>query len=385
MWYNKTVYDYVKVTTMDNIKEITHKTRQVLMGTRVIENRAKYYMLCYGCSVIHFVFTALFFYAGIGFLSGINIVATIFYIVVAAIFIPKEKYEILFILAFFEAELNAAISSILLGSGYDFMIYTLSLIPGAFYLANTWKTEKKESGFDPIPMASSLIVGFFYILVDVLYRVVRPVYTGDVITGLRPVFHYFNIMIADTLLLTFAILFALEVRHFQKLLSDENSRLGEMAARDPLTTAFNRRSFHLKVKEAIDSDDNISFGFVILDIDNFKKVNDTYGHIVGDKVLVGTATTLREKIRENDIFCRWGGEEFLVMVRGTKEECALVAERIRSSIAEQIFETENTDFSVTATLGIAMYEKGQSIRALVDLADQKLYYGKTHGKNQVVK
>lgn len=367
------------------MREITHIIRQIFMSTRVIENRAKYQFLCFGCALIHFVFAVLMFIGKIDVPLILNIAATLFYVFLGFVLAAKEKYKLLFIVAFIEVEVNATITSILLGEGYDFMIYTLSLIPGAFYLAHTWPAETKNRyGFSLIPIISTLVVGGMYLIVDVSHRMVDPIYEGELVERIKPAFHYLNIMIAVTLLLAFSILFALEVRYIQKLLNDENSRLDEIASRDPLTKAYNRRTLYNIINTEIETNQSAKFGLIILDIDDFKKVNDTYGHIIGDEVLVAVASVLKASRSDGDYFCRWGGEEFLMMVNGTTADFADVAEKIRSSIAKQVFECAQGKFSVTVTLGISEYQTGLQLQTLIDMADQKLYFGKTHGKNQVV-
>lgn len=370
------------------MKELIHKARQVFMSTRIVENKFKYQMLCWGCVGIHLAFTILMFIGQVYLLSALNLAATIFYTFLVLILVPREKYKLLFLMALVEIELNASIASILLGDGYEFMLYTLSLIPGAFYVEHTWpeNTEgKKKQSINLIPIISTFCICVMYVLVDIHYIFMKPVYSGDMITKMRPYFHYFNIMIALFVLLAFSVLFALEVRYIQKMLNDENARLGKIASVDPLTKALNRRSFTDSINLEIENNDDLSFGLILLDIDDFKKINDTYGHIVGDEVLTRVAKIMKSNLREGDLLGRWGGEEFLLLIHGSSEDSATVAERVRESISAEIFESEKYRFSVTATLGLAAYQAGLQVRTLVDMADQKMYYGKTHGKNQVVK
>lgn len=367
------------------MKEFTFKIKQLLMGTRVIENQLKYKILCTVCAIIHCVFMVTLYIGGIYPLAALNVMTTLLYAVGGYILASNEKYRAMFIISFFEIEINSAISSILLGSGYDFMVYTLSLIPGAFYMAHTWPAESKNKyGYSYIPIVSTLIIGMMYVVVEFLYSVVPPFFVVNT-PNVKSVLHYFNIFIAVLLLLTFSMLFAFEVRYILNLVNDENSRLGEIASKDPLTKALNRRSLTDIINREIADNVKSNFGLIILDIDDFKKVNDTYGHNVGDQVLIGVASIMQNSIRENDYLCRWGGEEFLLMIHGTEDEYGIVAERIRESIGKQEFTTDAHKFSVTATLGIAEYQTGLNLRTLVDMADQKLYYGKNHGKNQVVR
>lgn len=368
------------------MKELIHKVRQLFMCTRVIENSAKYQILGFVCAGVHFIFMIMMAVGQVYLLAVVNVLATIFYAAGGLSLAYKERYKALFIGTLIEVEINSTIASILLGDGYEFMIYTLALIPGAFYLAHTWPAESKNKyGISMLPIYSTFVISVMYVLVDVMYSFISPVYTGEMITSLRPFFHYFNIMISVFFLFSFSVLFALEVRYFQKLLSEENSRLGEIASKDPLTKALNRRSFNNILNDNFDNKESAPFGLIILDIDDFKKVNDTYGHNAGDQVLIRLSSIIHDTLGENDSCCRWGGEEFLVLIHGQKEEYISVAERIRIEMAKQKFSAEKGDFKVTVTLGIAEYQIGLKARTLIEMADQKLYYGKTHGKNQVVK
>lgn len=366
------------------MKDIIYKIRQVLNGTRVIENQLKYIMLCATCAVIHLFFVGLYFWGKVYFLMEFNIASVVFYVLGGIFLAPREKYKAIFILSFCEIELNSFMSSILLGPGYEFMIYTLSLIPGAFYMAHTWPETKKKYRNNLIPPVTTFIIGISYIVVEFLYSATTPTFSNDEIIKIKPIFHYFNIMVSVVILLVFSLLFALEVRYILRLANAENSRLGEIASKDPLTKALNRRSMNEYIAREMAENSDLQFGLILLDIDDFKSVNDTYGHSVGDTVLVEVANILSDSIREGDLLCRWGGEEFLLMVHGTSETYPLIAERIRERVEATVIKTENVSFSVTVTLGVSVYQKGLKLRTLVDMADQKMYFGKNHGKNQVV-
>jgi diguanylate cyclase (GGDEF)-like protein len=127
------------------------------------------------------------------------------------------------------------------------------------------------------------------------------------------------------------------------------------------------------------------FSIVMMDIDDFKHVNDTFGHDVGDVVLVGLADIIRDEVRAGDYSCRWGGEEFLLFANGPRNEVQSVAERILERLRNTQFEDKKGGtFSVTLTAEVAEFRYGAQLRNVIDAADKRLYYGKTHGKNQVV-
>lgn len=125
------------------------------------------------------------------------------------------------------------------------------------------------------------------------------------------------------------------------------------------------------------------FSVILLDLDDFKTVNDSFGHITGDKVLVETAKILRSNIRDSDTCGRWGGEEFLIIVpKSVENDAILVAEKLRSSI-------ENADFGIdkriTTSIGVAHITEGLSVVKLLSTADKALYKAKKSGKNKVIK
>ena len=123
---------------------------------------------------------------------------------------------------------------------------------------------------------------------------------------------------------------------------------------------------------------------IIGDIDDFKKVNDTYGHNIGDDVLVNVAEIITSQIPEDAYVCRWGGEEILILIHDPAQTAVSIAEKIRNKIAESITQTEDIPIHITMTFGIAEYIPGLSITKLISVADDNLYKGKKDGKNRVV-
>jgi len=164
-------------------------------------------------------------------------------------------------------------------------------------------------------------------------------------------------------------------------------RLEEMATTDHLTQALNRRAFDSLYKQTIKmtkrSKDQ-TFSIAIFDIDNFKNINDTYGHLIGDKVIYSIAQTIRKNIRESDIFCRWGGEEFLLVLTGCDIEAAMqIIENIRIQVCETPCNINETSLSITISAGIAKYSNDDNGEDIIRRADEALYRAKTTGKNKV--
>lgn len=159
-----------------------------------------------------------------------------------------------------------------------------------------------------------------------------------------------------------------------------------MAQRDSMTGAFNRRYFS-EVGESVFSNyqrGNLKVAIAMLDIDNFKIINDTYGHPVGDMVIVKLYNTLIEKVRKTDIVSRFGGEEFCVLLIGSEIDSAkMVMERIIEAIEEIKIIVADTSISFTVSIGLAM-KKQDTLEKMIQVADNCLYEAKESGKNKVV-
>ncbi len=171
--------------------------------------------------------------------------------------------------------------------------------------------------------------------------------------------------------------------------------LEHMASTDPLTRVFNRRVFlnWCESEQARSHRLHTPFSVLMLDFDHFKKINDTYGHHVGDQVLCAAVERIQDSIRGIDVLCRWGGEEFTVLLPNASEEATLiVAERVRRNIhlvngSDSRFSDEiYGDLQLTASIGTATYEgDDDTFHFMLQRADSALYEAKRTGRNRVVR
>lgn len=162
-----------------------------------------------------------------------------------------------------------------------------------------------------------------------------------------------------------------------------NERLNSIATTDLLTGLWNRRHFEERVTHEMTIADRYEhpLSVLIFDIDHFKRVNDTHGHLVGDQVLAELSARARRNIRATDLPCRWGGEEFLILMPNTDAQKAVtVAEKLRSAFAAQPIGEVGT---VTASFGVATYQPKESLDDWIGRVDQALYEGKESGRNTV--
>lgn len=161
------------------------------------------------------------------------------------------------------------------------------------------------------------------------------------------------------------------------------SKLEQLATTDPLTLLYNRRKFDELLEFEIEKDKRYQLGLSLIycDIDHFKTINDTYGHHVGDEILISFAKLLKEELRESDIVARWGGEEFIILIPSQTEDIAIkIAEKMRKSIEESSFLKIGT---VTASFGVTHYIDYDTKKSIFKRADEALYKAKQNGRNCV--
>ena len=165
-------------------------------------------------------------------------------------------------------------------------------------------------------------------------------------------------------------------------------KVEELSIVDGLTGVYLRRYLMGRLEEEVDRARRLGMTFSVgmIDIDNFKKCNDTYGHLVGDAVLREVADSLKISVREVDMIARYGGEEFCVLLPETTKDFALtVAERLRKSVEAKTIKAFDEKINVTVSVGITTYpEGGEDVTSLIDSADTALYKAKRKGRNMVI-
>jgi diguanylate cyclase (GGDEF)-like protein/PAS domain S-box-containing protein len=163
--------------------------------------------------------------------------------------------------------------------------------------------------------------------------------------------------------------------------------LNRLAVTDSLTGLWNRRHFFTRAEQEFlqASGSSAPLSLLILDVDHFKQVNDTYGHVAGDQILTELAKICLRSLRKSDLLARYGGEEFVFLLPNTcLEEALIVADRLRNTIAQNPFETSAGPIHLTVSIGMArLQEPIERVEQLLDQADQALYQAKQAGRNQI--
>ena len=170
--------------------------------------------------------------------------------------------------------------------------------------------------------------------------------------------------------------------------NDLFKRVLYLANHDSLTRTMNRHFFFQKGEYLLQHSKSVQFSLIMLDIDHFKRLNDHFGHHVGDKVLQHFAEIIRSNLRSQDLFARIGGEEFVILLWDTKPSKAqFIAERIRELVAKTpMYQPDGSPLSITVSLGITHQHAplSQDLQQLINTTDQALYQAKHLGRNQVV-
>lgn len=169
-------------------------------------------------------------------------------------------------------------------------------------------------------------------------------------------------------------------------LSRVNRRLDLVARTDSLTACLNRGAFIGRVETALGEDDRPSRGaMLMIDADNFKTINDVYGHATGDEALMIIARSIRNVLRSGDLLGRMGGEEFAVFLPELDlAQAEHVAERVRRAVNLAVFEPDGRQYALSVSIGGAVFQGSARFSELFRIADQRLYGAKQRGRNQAV-
>lgn len=341
----------------------------------------KYAFICNAFIVVHFIYLCFFIWLNILPLCAYGLFSTIFYIYLSVNAVRKKQVAKILYATVIEVIIYSMFCSAMIGWDFGFMIYLLAMIPIVFYLFT-------GSDMQNAHRTSSL----FTLLVILIFTVIRwytafhaPLYKLAVSKSLICTVYCINCLLAFVMQTIFSYIHTAEIQKFKNNLESEKEILDAIANKDPLTGLLNRRAMEPHLNEAKQNAEKVGslFSLVLCDIDDFKKVNDIHGHALGDQVLKSISATFLSGLRESDYACRWGGEEFLLLIPGEVGIAKSIAERLRTQVSELTFEGEKT-FSVTMTFGITGYVPGYRIEKLIKLADDNLYKGKANGKNQVV-
>tara|TARA_R110000868_G_scaffold25293_4_gene98657 strand:+ start:176 stop:1651 length:1476 start_codon:yes stop_codon:yes gene_type:complete len=203
-------------------------------------------------------------------------------------------------------------------------------------------------------------------------------YENGALAGIRKSL-YINLLICLVISALIITLVSLALRRYQR-------RISALATTDLLTELPNRRGFDLLANQAVQEARRAPSPLcaLMLDLDNFKQLNDSQGHMAGDEMLRGFASDLRNTVRQSDIICRWGGEEFILLLKDTTPEQAReLGEKIRQQTEQNSIHFNGVQLQITTSIGLAQLQADESLEQLIARADRALYRAKQSGRNRL--
>lgn len=360
------------------MKKYLTYAKSILNGTEQITNRQKFSLITYSIACVHAFLLCIFLALRIMPLYLFNLASVTTYLL-AARWVRRENYLPVYYITYFEIILHSFVATLCIGWQFGFAQYIIGVIPVGYYICYTLDTKRHKL---VIATQNAVIASVLFLTCKYLSYYKEPFYTVN-----NPMIEFsiytFNSICTFLFLILFSLIYVIEMRWTYAKLRHQNTILEQLANTDPLTGLYNRRSMQLFIEQALASDSN--FALIMGDIDNFKNINDTYGHDFGDVALHDIAQIAVTQVGEHGYVCRWGGEELLILIsNSTHEQTYQIAEGIRHHVADHDFETGNQQIHCTLTLGIAIYQRGMSIEETITQADANLYRGKRSGKNKVV-
>ena len=335
-----------------------------------------YFVAFSACLAVHIAYLLLFAATGITIMAIFNVFSVTFYFSTLLLVRRVKEKSVLLYATFIEIIIHATIATLCVGWESDFGMFLLMIIPIAFLMPD----KNKKNSFIIMTVSILLygILGFMSLSPDSsLYNFEKNSY--------HTIFYVINIFSDSSILIYFTAIYTIINRYTECKLRVQNEQLKILASTDPLTQLCNRREMNKKLAEVSlrCKENETSYIIGIGDIDNFKRVNDTYGHDLGDAVLSVVATLIKESLHDSGLAARWGGEEFLFVIpNADMDKGKMFADKIINSISKYKFTHNDSQFSVTMTFGLCEGQPDDSIDKIISRADSRLYKGKNNGKNR---
>lgn len=350
----------------------------VINGTVKISDRNKYSAIAVAIACVHILLVFIFRTIGSVPMTIYNMCSVAGYLMCLPL-IKRNALGWVFAYICVEVPLHSFLAIYTAGWNFGFAMYLIAIVPVGFDMSFALKNPVRG-------IKISVIFGLLSFVMFISCRMFSyynaPLYKVDNEFFVQIVY-FFNMLCTFILLLVYSFIFASEINTAQTVLKKKNTELANLAAKDTLTGFYNRRKMHEYLVNAAAG--KRAFSLIMSDIDNFKRLNDTYGHDCGDEALKAVSDACRSCVSDGDRICRWGGEEFLILTNHPLEDAADTAEKIRSAVESCHLVFNGIDIRITMTLGVSEFDPSSTIDKAITAADQNLYIGKNSGKNQVVK
>lgn len=341
------------------------------MGKKFLEflSKQKTLLFLIMCLMVHAFNAGLFYWLGLYPFTVLNVLSAIFYVIVLLSF--KKHTEFYIIFTYFEIVTFSFISELFSGGAFCYIFYVIGMVAVVFFLLPS--QFRMKHFFQTIGIIYAIAIYFVYLKHICLF----PEYEAIIRDSAQEI-GFLNLSITLFTLFYISNLYMFE-------LNAASEKLNYFSNHDLLTGLFNRRFFEYIMKRNKSENEN-EYTIAIFDIDDFKKVNDTYGHQAGDCVLKVVSNLIEENSKDDYIAVRWGGEEFILYMPQTSAERAYdILTELSSKISLTNVDFDDQKLSVTVTVGMCTGTDLTEYESVIRRADDKLYYGKRNGKNCVVR
>ena len=317
------------------------------------------------CLMVHVGYFSVFVIMGVIPFAIINAISAVFYILFIFFSKDREKSEKATVFAYFEIIIFSTVCELFTRNTFGFIYFVIGMVPVIFYLSPSY--GNKRFIFQIIGVISALMIHNTHVFIpenffSQLYEELLPY---------SRIFNFVNLLITLFTILYTSVFYTFELDMIKK-------ELDYSSTHDPLTGLYNRRFLY----DTIVKGEETQISIILLDIDNFKKINDRFGHDKGDEILIQLSSCIQEENKYSFYPVRWGGEEFIIYYKQVSIDSAYECARyLCKLISEKIVLPDNTHVTVTAGLASGNQSDFDSV---LKIADEKLYYGKNNGKNQVV-
>ena len=325
----------------------------------------------------HILYLALFRWLGVYQMVYYNYFSVAFYAIMYVLLRYQKIGKTVFTyLVLVEIIVHACMGAYYIGWIAGFTQIMLCIIPIPFYITPNRKTV-------PYLLSSLDIVMFIIMRLAMADRVVPysfPTHKVNIV-------YIYNTVCSFVIIIYVSSIYIFTNEHNKRDAKAQTEKLQRLATIDPLTQLFNRRAMmdFIKMIESNSRRTGSSYSLCLGDIDDFKHVNDTYGHDVGDKVLRSVSDVIAKNVPSEGYVCRWGGEEILFIVPNIDtEKCENIAKNICQKINECTFEENSQTFRVSMTFGVYSVTPEENYDEGISKVDKLLYKGKKQGKNCVV-
>ena len=322
--------------------------------------------------LVHSLYAILFWFFDIHVLTYYHSLSVIFYFLMLY-FVNINKFRITVSAIHIEVSIFVIISTLYCGWDAGFTLYLIALATLVYFCPFDHK-------YIPYLFSLSELLIFFALK----FFLVPQLFVTSSLHIQELNFLYFMNAISSFIIILYAALISnLSAETTKQVLLEDNHTLKEIADHDQLTTLLSRHYLLDKIDQVDISSQNIVV--IIADIDNFKSINDHYGHPCGDYILQTLALLIKSHLSEETDICRWGGEEFVIAAyHQNKEDVLIQMKELCNIIHNYHFIYKKEPIHISMTFGMAYYDEKPTFNKLVELADKRLYQGKTNGKNIVI-